>query len=545
MGRRADADDRARRDPRSSARRRARRSRRRSRRTGPPRGRRRAGCVFATDAAISVVSSGTSVRGSTTSTLDALRARARCAARSACGTSAPSATTVTSVPSRDDAADAELDRVALLGHGRGLVEEEQLLLEEDHRVVVLGSRPRAGPSRRTGSTASRRRGPGCARRAPRGSASAARRAGRRRRRPSGSRAACSASPPIMNRSFAAWFTIWSKATAGEVRELELDDRSQPGERRADPAADEAALGQRRVADPLGAEALVEPLGRAEEPADPADVLADHDHVGRRPRARGRAPRGSRATKPSVALASREPAARVAPHAGRTRRAARSSALASSSASAASIAASTSRCDLALRTASTRVVVELASSRSSRSRRGSGSFASHSSTSAGSRTSGRFARIECCIRRNVFSSRNVGPSPPRARSSARATASSTASDVVAVDDLARHPVAGGAVGEVLDRPLRAPVGRERELVVLADEDDRQRPRRGEVHPLVRGALPGGAVAEERDRRLVGAAQLRGQRRRRTRAGCPAPTIPLQPRMSSERSAMCIEPPSPLQ
>ena len=66
--------------------------------------------------------------------------------------------------------------------------------------------------------------------------------------------------------------------AGEVRELQLDDRPQPGQRRADPAADEAALGQRRVADPLGAVALVEALGGAEEPADLADVLADHDHV---------------------------------------------------------------------------------------------------------------------------------------------------------------------------------------------------------------------------------------------------------------------------
>ena len=89
--------------------------------------------------------------------------------------------------------------------------------------------------------------------------------------------------------------------AGEVGELQLDDRPQPGERRADPAADEAALGQRRVADPLGAEPLVEALGGAEEPADPADVLADHDHVrvglelelerlaDRRRRSRARAP----------------------------------------------------------------------------------------------------------------------------------------------------------------------------------------------------------------------------------------------------------------
>ena len=65
------------------------------------------------------------------------------------------------------------------------------------------------------------------------------------------------------------------------------------------------------------------------------------------------------------------------------------------------------------------------------------------------------------------------------------------------------------------------------------------------PSCTAPWPGGAVAEVRDDRLVGAAQLRGQRRRRRRAGCPAPTIPLQPRMSSERSAMCIEPPSPLQ
>ena len=84
------------------------------------------------------------------------------------------------------------------------------------------------------------------------------------------------------------------------------------------------------------------------------------------------------------------------------------------------------------------------------------------------------------------------------------------DVVAVDDLAGHPVAGGAVGDVLDGALRPPVGRERELVVLADEDDGQLPRRREVHPLVHRALAGGAVAEVRDRDLAGAVELRGQR-----------------------------------
>ena len=83
-------------------------------------------------------------------------------------------------------------------------------------------------------------------------------------------------------------------------------------------------------------------------------------------------------------------------------------------------------------------------------------------------------------------------------------------VVPVHDLTRHPVAGRAVGEILDGALRPPVRRERELVVLADEDDRQRPGRGEVHRLVRGTLAGCSVAEEGDGGLSGSAQLRGQR-----------------------------------
>ena len=86
-------------------------------------------------------------------------------------------------------------------------------------------------------------------------------------------------------------------------------------------------------------------------------------------------------------------------------------------------------------------------------------------------------------------------------------------VVPVDDLAGHPVAGGAAGEVLDGALHPPVGRECELVVLADEDDGQRPRGCEVHRFVRRALAGGAVAEEGDHRLTGAADFRRERRPR--------------------------------
>ncbi len=44
----------------------------------------------------------------------------------------------------------------------------------------------------------------------------------------------------------------------EVDEHEVDDRARAGHRRAGAEADEAALGDRRVAQPLGAVELVEP-----------------------------------------------------------------------------------------------------------------------------------------------------------------------------------------------------------------------------------------------------------------------------------------------
>ena len=149
-----------------------------------------------------------------------------------------------------------------------------------------------------------------------------------------------------------------------------------------------------------------------------------------------------------------------------------------------------------------------------------------------------------MRRKVFISRSVGPS---AVAGARERAGDRILDgdeVIPVDDLAAHPVASGALREILDRALRPPVGGERELVVLADEDDRQQPRRREVHRLVRRTLAGGAVAEERDHGLAGAADF-AVSAAPVACGRPAPTIPLQPRICSSRSAMCIEPPSPLQ
>ena len=85
------------------------------------------------------------------------------------------------------------------------------------------------------------------------------------------------------------------------------------------------------------------------------------------------------------------------------------------------------------------------------------------------------------------------------------------DVVAVGGRSRHPVRRGARGDALHRPRLAPLGGQRHLVVLAHEDDRQAPDRREVQGLVDEALIDGAVAEEGDRDLPAAPDLRTERR----------------------------------
>ena len=84
------------------------------------------------------------------------------------------------------------------------------------------------------------------------------------------------------------------------------------------------------------------------------------------------------------------------------------------------------------------------------------------------------------------------------------------DVVAVDRGVVDPV---ALGAALER-RRVLVRRRRELrvaVVLAEEDHRQLPHRGQVHRFVERALCHRAVAEERDHHGAVGAQLRGGRR----------------------------------
>lgn len=72
------------------------------------------------------------------------------------------------------------------------------------------------------------------------------------------------------------------------------------------------------------------------------------------------------------------------------------------------------------------------------------------------------------------------------------------------------VGRGARGVRLDRGGLVLGDRDRPAVVLADEEHRQAPERGEVERLVEGALVGGALAEEGHGDGLGARHLRRQR-----------------------------------
>ena len=184
---------------------------------------------------------------------------------------------MTSLSLAGHAPHAELDPVTLRWHGRGLPEEEELLLEEDHRVVVpdrRGEQPlrveRTGGHRDHEARDVREQGLQ-ALRVLRSEPDAA-----ARDHPDHERDA--RRPAHHESELRGLIHDLVEGDGGEVRELQLDDRPQPSQGRADPAADEAALRQRRVSDPLGPVALVETLGGTEQAAHLADVLADHDHA---------------------------------------------------------------------------------------------------------------------------------------------------------------------------------------------------------------------------------------------------------------------------
>ncbi len=84
-------------------------------------------------------------------------------------------------------------------------------------------------------------------------------------------------PPVMCRSVAALFMIWSRAKQAEVHGHDLDDGAHAGHRGSDPGAHERRLRERRVADPVGAELVQKPFADAEAAAVPADVLSHEEH----------------------------------------------------------------------------------------------------------------------------------------------------------------------------------------------------------------------------------------------------------------------------
>ncbi len=63
----------------------------------------------------------------------------------------------------------------------------------------------------------------------------------------------------------------------EVHRHDLDDRTHPAERRPDPCTDEARFRQRRVADPVASEFLVQALRDGVRAAVVGDVLAHDEH----------------------------------------------------------------------------------------------------------------------------------------------------------------------------------------------------------------------------------------------------------------------------
>ena len=85
-----------------------------------------------------------------------------------------------------------------------------------------------------------------------------------------------AAPPVMNGSFAAWLSSWSRQTPTKSRYISSTTGRMPGHRRADAEAHDRGLRDRRVADAV-AEPVVEAPGEAEHVAAGADVDARDEH----------------------------------------------------------------------------------------------------------------------------------------------------------------------------------------------------------------------------------------------------------------------------
>ena len=282
----------------------------------------------------------------------------------------------------------------------------------------------------------------------------------------------------------------------EVLVHDLDDRAHALHRRADAGADDRHLGDRRVADALGAELVEHPLRDAHRAAHLGDVLA-HDEDVLVARA---SPRDERVAHGLAVgqLRHRRSSARLRAS-GRCRSSRTRPRPRRSRAPRASIASHSS-------SESSSFVAQLA-------RSGPASRAARCSSSFGAVD----LRVADVVAGEPVRSRRRGRRGPCRRARARAPLRALLVDLLDVlpVDLDRRacrtpPRAWtmSSIGECCARGRRlGPV------VVLADEDGGTRPELREVERLVERADVRRAVAEERDRDARLAAQLERERRRR--------------------------------
>ena len=333
----------------------------------------------------------------------------------------------------------------------------------------------------------------------------------------------------MNGSFAAWLSSWSRHTPRKSRYISSTTGRMPAIAAPTPRPT-IALSEIGVSRTRSPNAVVQPARQAEHVAAGARRRCRRRTRARRRRARPRARRGSRPWCGTPAR--RRPGAGGSARVGsgaddevgqrRGRRGREPRAPRRRRRRARRATDDSQRLE--------RVVGRRPADRSRRACTSSGSRASHSCDLVGRPVALRVAF--------VVTVPAVGRRPRRRRDRARrATASTTVAhrgrgrdDVVAVDRDVVDAVAGGAL---LER--RRVLGRRgRELgvaVVLAEEDHRQLPHRGEVDRFVERAVRDRAVAEERDRDAAVVRAAAPRSRRRPRSAGPAPTIPLAPKMPS--------------
>src|SRR5215831_12594094 len=118
------------------------------------------------------------------------------------------------------------------------------------------------------------------------------------------------------------------------------------------------------------------------------------------------------------------------------------------------------------------------------------------------------------------------------------------DVVAVDHDTGNTVTGSPCRDIAQRMRHGSRGLRRVHIVLADIDHRQFPGRRDVEALVERPGIRSTVAEKRYRDAALSLHLR-RKSAPVIIDIPPATMPLAPSMPMSKSAICIEPPLPLQ